>query len=142
MAGRASAPGRLAVLVVVMVRGVRPRNETVLERTSSVGAYDEPLINGVPRILNLGVPILHEGMATSSNGALFMSRSSVVLGLCSSPGCVMTILKPPGSDSRAMLVSGTVESDTARRRVRLITILSPDPSAVVAAGDTVCTVLH
>jgi hypothetical protein len=61
--------------------GVRRRKEVLLERISSVGAYDEPLMNGVPRMLNLGVPILYDGIATSSNGGRSKSISSTVLGL-------------------------------------------------------------
>lgn len=71
-------------------------------------------MNGVPLVLNLGEPILHDGMATSSNGGRLGSIASTVLGL-SSAGFVITTLNPPGSDSRAMLVSGSVESDMARR---------------------------
>ena len=102
-------------LVESASRGVKRRNEAPLERMSSVGAYDEPRMKGVPRMLNLGVPILHEGIATSNNGGCCRSISSTVLGRCSSPGWVMTTLNAPGSDSRAMLVSGSVESDKARR---------------------------
>jgi hypothetical protein len=109
--------------------GVQYRSEALLERGSSVGAYEEPRMNGVPRTLNRGVPIFHEGIAISNNGDLPMSPSSTVLGLRSSPGCVITILNPPGSDSRATLVSGSVESDMARRcRWRILICFSPESS--------------
>jgi hypothetical protein len=53
-------------------------------------------------------------MDISRRGGRARSMSSTVRGRCSSPGCVITILNPPTSDSRAILVSGTVESDIAR----------------------------
>lgn len=90
------------------------KKDAVLERTSSVGAYEEPRIKGVPRTLNRGVPILQDGMVTSRTGGRSLSIS-MVFGRWSSPGWVMTTLKPPGSDSRATLESGMVESDIARR---------------------------
>src|SRR6187551_1262917 len=108
----------MVTVLMVPVREARrdPRSsiETLLER-SSVGAYDDPRIKGVPSVLNLGVPILQDGIAISSSGGFFKPPFSVVRGLGSSPGCVMTILKPPGSDSRATLVPGRVESEWARR---------------------------
>lgn len=79
-------------------------------------------MNGVPRTLNRGVPIFHEGMLMSSSKAVCRpSRSSTVFDLRIPPGCVMTILNPPGSVSLAMLEAGLVdlvESDKARGRFK------------------------
>ncbi len=97
------------------------------------GAPDD---GGAERVKR-GVPSFHDGMATSSSGAAAgWLRSSRVLGRMSSPGWVMTILKPPGSDSRAMLVSGMVESDMARRWPRRDGILEPEKKGMRAgSGD-------
>lgn len=77
---------------------------------------------GVPLVENRGVPSFHEGIAMSRSGWCLGSMSSSVFGLCSSPGWVMTILKLPGSDSRAMNESGIVESDKARRWPGLLNV--------------------
>lgn len=94
-------------------------------------------------MLNLGVPIFHEGIATSNNGGRPVSIVSTVLGLCSSPGFVMTILNPPGSDSRATLVSGIVESDMARRCLwRILMCFSPKLSRARLEEDGGYNGLH
>jgi hypothetical protein len=90
----------------------RFRKET-LERNSSVGAYEEPRINGVPRTLKRGVPNFHDGIEMSNSGDRAGSRSSKVFAFGGSTvGCVITILKAPASDS---LDSCIVESDAALR---------------------------
>lgn len=62
------------------------------------------------------MPSFPEGMGISIRGTCLLSTSSSVFGRCSSPGLVMTILKPPASDSLAMLdPPRMVESDRARR---------------------------
>lgn len=61
--------------------------------------------------------------------------SSSVLGRCSSPGFVMTILKPPASDSLATLDSCTVESERARRWAGLLKLRSSRSS--VCSGSVV-----
>lgn len=70
-------------------------------------------MKGVPLTENRGVPSFQEGMEISRKGEVAASKSSSVFGLCSSPGWVTTILKAPGSDSRATedLDSWIVESD-------------------------------
>lgn len=73
-------------------------------------------MKGVPLADHRGVPSFPEGMRISRSGAFLLSISSTVFGRRSSPGLVMTILKPPASDSLATLDSRMVESDTARRR--------------------------
>lgn len=72
-------------------------------------------MKGVPRTENRGVPNFHEGIDISRYGESLDSISSTVFGLCSSPGWVTTILKVPGSDSRAAVDPWMVESDKARR---------------------------
>lgn len=40
------------------------KTDALLDRNSSVGAYDEPRIKAVPRIVNCGVPSFQEGIVT------------------------------------------------------------------------------
>jgi len=91
------------------------RKEGWLDETSSVGAYEDPRITGVPFRENRGEPILQEGIATSRIGGPAVSISSIVLGLGSSAGFEITTLKAPSPISLTTLVSRTVESERARR---------------------------
>src|SRR5258706_15621055 len=84
---------------LLLGRGVSlpPFRETGLERISSVGAYDEPRRKGVPRILNLGVPNLYDGIGISRNGTP-EGDSSADLGRVAVPGLSMMTLKAPISE--------------------------------------------
>lgn len=92
------------------------RNEAWLDAMSSVGAYEEPRISGVPLRVNLGVPSFHEGMETWRKGPFPDRRSSAVCDFASFCGFDITTLKAPASVSSSPgVTSWTVESDTARR---------------------------
>ena len=75
---------------------------------SSVVVYDEPRRKAVPRVLNLGVPSLYEGMGTSSVG--MPTNSSAGLGPV--PGLSITTLNAPTSESSTgNCCSSAVDSD-------------------------------
>lgn len=85
-------------------------------------------MNGVPRVDHRGVPSFQDGIKISRRGGSLGSISSSVFGRCSSPGLVITILKPPTSDSLATLDSWMVESERARRCAGLLTLRSSKSS--------------
>jgi hypothetical protein len=86
--------------------------EKTLERISSVVVMD-PRRKAVPRVLNLGVPSLYEGIGTSRVG--MPSKLSRDLGPV--PGLSITTLNAPTSESRTgRCCSSMVEYECARWR--------------------------
>lgn len=100
----------------IMSLGDGLRNEAWLDVMSSVGAYEEPRMSGVPLSVNLGVPSFHDGMETWRKGSFPDRRSSAVCDFASFCGFDITTLKAPASVSSSPgVTSRMVESDTARR---------------------------
>jgi hypothetical protein len=88
-----------------------PLWEKTLDRMSSVFVYEEPRKNAVPRMLNLGVPSLYEGIGTSKVG--IPTNGSGSLGPL--PGLSITTLNAPASESRTgACCSSMVEYEWAR----------------------------
>lgn len=90
--------------------------EAPLDLKSSVGAYEEPRIRGVPCMVNLGVPMRHDGILMFKTGVVKASKSSIVLGRWLSPG--IGVAGCDGSMSaREAGASWIVLSEIARRNL-------------------------